>query len=133
MIVERVTGQRPTGDGNESFTWLRRIYTFSAVAAGWVLFRADNLSDAVAYLRALVPSGGWGDLAILEPSQRSLLVLAISMTVVLVPRSFSGNRLLTGDSAPSTFARIGTLGVALPLAAVLILGGSFSPFLYFQF
>lgn len=133
LIAERVTGQRPTGDGEHSFVWMRRTYTFFAAALGWVLFRAPNLADALAYLKALAPSGGWGDIAILNASQRSLLVLVAALVVVLVPRSFSGPKLLTGSSPQSALARLGTLGVALPLAAILILGGSFSPFLYFQF
>src|SRR5262249_5446907 len=39
--------------------WLSILLTFHCVALGWVLFRARDLSQAVAMLRALVSGGSW--------------------------------------------------------------------------
>lgn len=132
LILERVTGQRAMDD-RASFRFVRRIYTFGAVMVGWALFRAPNLADGIAFVKALVPRGGFGGLEILDPSSLSLFVLALSLLVVLAPSSFSGARLVGGVGRPSGAARFALLGIALPYAAVLIIAGSFSPFLYFQF
>ncbi|MDH5503735.1 MAG: MBOAT family protein [Acidimicrobiia bacterium] len=132
LILERLTGQRAL-DERQTLTAVRRVYTFGAAMGGWVLFRSASLPDALGYFKALVPRGGFGDLDILAPSSLSLFVLFVSLAVVLAPREFSGARLVGGIGKPSGAARLALMGVALPYAAALIVAGSFSPFLYFQF
>ncbi|NNC42677.1 MAG: MBOAT family protein [Acidimicrobiia bacterium] len=134
LIAERVIGQRPVGDGAIQYAPLRRATTFVLVVVGWVLFRAESLGAAWLYLRSLIPDGGFGSEADLELSSRTIALLAIALVVVLLPRGFSGSRLLTNyvGMRPAA-ARLATVLLLAPYSAALVLSGTFSPFLYFQF
>ena len=50
LLIERVIGQRPTGDGAVSLVVRRRGVTVLLVVVGWVFFRAPTLPDALHYL-----------------------------------------------------------------------------------
>jgi len=133
LIVERVTGQRPTGEA--SVIPLRRALTLLAVMLGWVLFRADDLGHAAGYLQALFsfdfgPGSGVVGAAV---GRRVLITLALASTVALLPRDFVGGLYLLRSHRWAVAARVATLAVALPYALLLVVGGTFSPFLYFQF
>lgn len=133
LIVERVAGQRPTGEA--SVIPLRRALTLLAVMLGWVLFRADDLGHAAGYLQALFsfdfgPGSGVVGAAV---GRRVLITLALASTVALLPRDFVGGLYLLRSHRWAVAARVATLAVALPYALLLVVGGTFSPFLYFQF
>lgn len=134
LIGERLTGQRPVGNGPASLTWLRRSYTLMAVMLGWVLFRAPSFTDALQYYRAMIPVGGFGTIELVETPTRLLILLIAGCLVALLPRNFSGSRLISTQSGfGPVVARYASQLLAMPYAAALVLSGTFSPFLYFQF
>jgi alginate O-acetyltransferase complex protein AlgI len=115
--------------------WLR-ARAFFLVMLGWVLFRAPGLPRALGILQAMFVPRSFGldlvtDVAL---TRERLVVIVLASFVVLVPRGLVVGRAL--DSSRSTWARSSRLAVVMvgmPLAALLIAAGTFSPFLYYQF
>jgi alginate O-acetyltransferase complex protein AlgI len=62
-----------------------------------------------------------------------VLTLALAGTVVLLPRDFVFGLYLVRRRRWAVVARLGVLALAFPYALLLVVSGSFSPFLYFQF
>jgi alginate O-acetyltransferase complex protein AlgI len=136
LIIERVTGQRATGDGAVSFVVGRRALTFLLVVFGWVLFRAPTIGDAGRFAwRMLTPHGfspGPGVETAL--TNQVLLIGGLGLLVTLLPRRLViGRALARGGSNLAYAGRAGVVGLGLPLALVLVVSGTFSPFLYFRF
>jgi alginate O-acetyltransferase complex protein AlgI len=122
---------------------LRRAYLLLVVMVGWVLFRAETLPQALAFLNALVGRGG------AQPSPYAVswfltpeLWVAIGAGVVgampLVPRlarwrdSLAGARPRTVVSAVDLAATAGLLVVFL-LSVLQVAARSYNPFIYYRF
>jgi alginate O-acetyltransferase complex protein AlgI len=136
LIFERVSGRRFLEAAPRPA--LQRALTLLLVVLGWVLFRATDLAHAGSFYAALCGLGG--DPGSLAPgfaealTTRNLTVLCLATLVFVLPRGFRGGPTL--ERAPGRWldaARAALLLVAAPYAAVLILSGSYQPFLYFQF
>jgi alginate O-acetyltransferase complex protein AlgI len=133
LVAERAFGWRRLDASDGSVPY--RAFTFLAVMLGWVLFRASDLTHAADYASALA---GWGASetapgVTLLLSTRVLATLALGSLVPLLPRDFSGGRLV-GSSRGLVAATVRiSLLAAVPYALVLVMSGTFSPFLYFQF
>jgi alginate O-acetyltransferase complex protein AlgI len=135
LLWERQRGTRHL-DGAPHEGWAR-ARTLLFVAMAWVLFRASSAADALEYYGALA-GRGLGALAddpvLRAVDLRELLVFAVGVATVLLPRDFvSGRRLVEASGRRATTSRIALVGVGFPLALVLVVSGTFSPFLYFQF
>jgi alginate O-acetyltransferase complex protein AlgI len=133
LIFERVTGisQMP----EERLAVMRRAGTFLLVVFGWVIFRADSVGEALdVYAAMLSPHSGALpqalDEALVGPA---VLALCVGVASALLPRGLVMGRLLEGGwEGWSLRARMAVTAV-VPLAAITVAAGSFSPFLYFQF
>ena len=133
LLAERLTNQRPTEKA--SFSGARRAAVLLAVVIGWVIFRAPTLGMAVDFYQAMFLSFDWALPAEVTAalSNKAVLVLATGSAVVLLPRDFvMGPYLILAGRRPA-FARAALLLAAAPYAFLIVLTGSFSPFLYFQF
>lgn len=134
LALERRMGWRAFS-GEAARPWLRRAATVLIVMLGWVLFRAETPGVALDYYVALV-SFGDGGTTVLDAalSNRAVTCMAIASLVVLLPAGRAGGAWVAEASGrvPS-LARFATVGVALPLALLAAMAGTFSPFLYFQF
>jgi alginate O-acetyltransferase complex protein AlgI len=133
LIAERITGISRMPEERLAVT--RRVATFLLVIFGWVLFRADGLGDALdVYAAMLTPHSGplpsALDEALVAPA---LLALCVGVASALLPRGVVMGRVLDGGwEGWSMRARMAVVAV-VPLAAITVAAGSFSPFLYFQF
>jgi alginate O-acetyltransferase complex protein AlgI len=117
---------------------LRRPYVILVVLVSWVFFRADSLTSAFGFLRAMAgaahPAGA-------VPGVRMFVDAEVGLAFVL---GFVGstpvlaslvNRLRAGPAwgAPLQAARlVGLMGV-FAYAVMLMAAGSYSPFIYFRF
>jgi alginate O-acetyltransferase complex protein AlgI len=136
LIIERITGQRAIGDGRVSLVVLRRAVTFLLVVIGWVFFRAPSLGDAGSYLgRMFWPHGfAVGPGVELALTHQALVIGAIALLVTLLPRGLVVGRMLqTARGGVALAGRVGEAAIGLPLALLLVVSGTFSPFLYFRF
>ncbi|MPY95229.1 MAG: MBOAT family protein [Acidimicrobiia bacterium] len=134
MLVERVTGWRFIDRAPHPA--LNRAVTLLLVAVGWVLFRAPDVHTALDFYRSMLNpfSGTSTDLVTLGLGRRNLVVLLLGSAVFFLPRTVAFGRLVEYSRAQWVDpARIALVGVALPYTAVIVISGTFSPFLYFQF
>jgi len=134
LVFERKTGlARLPAD---RWQVARRLLTFLLVTVGWVVFRAPSLAIAGHVLKAMVDMNfGPAPLAVqLALSGVSGAALVFGLANLLLPRWFVAGRELASDStlriAPAL--RVAVL-ILLPVAAVSVAAGTFSPFLYFRF
>jgi len=133
LVGERLTGISVLPD--ERLAVLRRAATLLLVVLGWVLFRSDGMGQAADFYGAMASF----DLGAPSPAvdaaatPRAQLALAVGIASFLLPRHFVfGKVLQAGWSGLPLVARLAVVTV-LPLAAISVAAGSFSPFLYFRF
>ncbi len=105
------------------------------VMLGWVLFRSPSIDGALGYLGAFLrPNGPMPVDVALAAEPLVVACLLIGCASALIPPSWvTGVRLEQPSLLANRLARLGTAAVLLPVALLLVLTGSFSPFLYFQF
>jgi alginate O-acetyltransferase complex protein AlgI len=134
LVGERITGQRPTGQG-ASLAPLRRAVTLLAVMVGWVMFRSTTAGHAFEYLGAMFSAGGITPEALTAAlDTRAIVAMGLGAASVLIPGNVVGGLLVTGwRGARGIAVRVAEIGVALPYVMIIIASGSFSPFLYYQF
>ena len=138
LIFDRIfnkgsrSGNRPTGLKLVFF----RFGTLLLVMIGWTIFRAESITQAGEYYFALFGgNAGYFSAALLRiVNNQAVLALAIGSLAFFAPRNFAlGPIIEQSDSRFGSMLRYGLVLVALPLTLMLIITGTFSPFLYFQF
>jgi alginate O-acetyltransferase complex protein AlgI len=135
LIIERILGQRETSREQASHRTLRRALTLLLVLIGWVLFRSEDVPQALAfYQHMFVPHALGLPVAAQESlNHRHTLTLLLSSLVFFLPHRWQMAAFLTSGHRIAATYRWFLLLVALPYALLLVFSGTFSPFLYFQF
>ncbi|MEJ2039369.1 MAG: MBOAT family protein [Desulfosarcinaceae bacterium] len=134
LILERRAGWRAIGAGR--WIWARRCLTMLVVVFGWVIFRSESLTGALAYLNAMVvPKNlplGFELYSVLH--LRNLFFFLVACTATLGAGALPTFEQLAARPGPvrSTLGASLVL-VALPYCAIFILGGVDHPFIYFRF
>jgi alginate O-acetyltransferase complex protein AlgI len=113
------------------------VPTFAITIMGWVLFRAENMSSAIAYLRVMLGAGTAAELPYFSREFWFTLVLAAFICfAATVPRA---ERWEIGVLAKTQFTLSQAAVLVLSLSSLLLLsmsyivGSSFNPFIYFRF
>lgn len=122
-----------------------RSYTLLVVVIGWVLFRAESLTQAWHFLLAMVGAGGRVPTA-LGPSWYLTPELLLVVAAGLIGSTPIVPNLLARQSAPSVDGRdaqtlsgrwaavvVVALAVLLGASLTQVAAGAFSPFIYFRF
>ncbi len=134
LLLERVMNIRDSG--KTSFISVRRTVTILIVIIGWVLFRSDSISEAALYLSRMFTMQDYPltyELAFVL-NYRNILFVLIASTAFFLPRDFSFTRfLLTGKGPATAAANIATIMIFVPYSILLIVSGSYNPFIYFRF
>ncbi|THD62708.1 MBOAT family protein [Phenylobacterium sp.] len=127
---------------------LRHLYAVLAVAIGWVIFRADDLPQAVRYLGAMTrpaPVAADPALAILLNAQTlAALAAGTLLAAPLLPALMSRLKAPRAEPPrPDLPGRLETrsvhalpvplLAAGLALSVAVLAGSSLNPFLYFRF
>ena len=122
---------------------LVRVYTLLVVTVGFVIFRADSLTQANAYLGSMFSLGNpfaWGDssawrevLPCLTPYFFTILGLAVIGAAPLTPaiKRLCDNRPRL-DGVAQRLSLLWSL-MLLALCAMSLAAGTYSAFIYFQF
>ncbi|MBI3621753.1 MAG: MBOAT family protein [Nitrospirae bacterium] len=134
LILERITGMNRTEASG--LPLLRRALTLLLVAVGWVFFRAHDLGQAADLLGAMFrPAAVPTAPEIMETlNNRNLFFLALSGLVFLLPREFSGAKLLlTPRPLASAMVQAGVLLAVTAYGIALLASEAFNPFIYFRF
>ncbi len=151
LVIERVLATKTRKHEANPSSWLRgfvaidwpiwpHLYTMLVVMIGWVFFRADTLTGAVGFLKAMAGMG------IAAPTPYSVrwflgpdLLLAIAAGVIgsapwvqtLADRIASAKRPALAWSA--SLASVTTLVVLLVASIMQVASGTYNPFIYFRF
>lgn len=113
--------------------WLQHIYLLLLVLIGWVFFRANDLSQAMAYLGALFGSG---------PEARYYAGLYLNREVILalmMALAFSGPTLpwlqkkWLRTGSPAEMFYLSALLLLFLWSLATILASNYQPFIYFRF
>jgi alginate O-acetyltransferase complex protein AlgI len=120
--------------------WLRYAYALPVVLVGWVLFRAADLAQAGAFLRALASPFQAGSLD-LNPALDAAMppqILAIFLAaagIFILPRDASAPSWLFGSTDRPALAatRMAYMSACLVVASAIAFSQSYSPFLYWRF
>lgn len=108
----------------------RHIYALLVIMFGWVLFRADTLTAAVKYLKALFHFSPmeFGDIVFIQSSREQILLIIIGM-ICSAPCVY---KLLQTIECKTKWAD-GIYIIIFLIAIMYMSGRNFSPFLYFRF
>ena len=117
---------------------LVRIYTLLVVLVGFVVFRADSLSQALGYLGAMVAGGGSmalsaGTLSYLTPWFCCVFLIGCITSFPVVP---AARRALCVGSGGTRLYTVAGYGLSLLLFALCVLSlaaDTYNPFIYFRF
>jgi alginate O-acetyltransferase complex protein AlgI len=134
LILERVTGARSIP--LEKYRAVRRAITLFIITVGWVIFRSEDISQAMGFLRAMFTAS---DLTLSYElvralNYRNILFLMTALSVFFLPADFSGIKMLIDKKDPLALTA-GALMILLllPYCAAMIVGGVSSPFIYYRF
>ena len=110
---------------------IRHFYTLILVLFGWIIFRANTLSEAIAYMqsRFIFQEGSWASmLQIVNKQQFFLMFMAIlfSIPYTRIMDVIKKNEL-------SIFIFDMVIGIIFVLAISYLVSSGYSPFLYFRF
>jgi alginate O-acetyltransferase complex protein AlgI len=133
LVGERLTGISRLPD--DRLAVVRRAATLLLVVFGWVLFRSHGVGQALDFYRAMASPhpGSLSPAADAAFTPRAQLALAIGVASFLLPRDLVVGRTLQARWSGAPLAARVAVITTLPLAAVSVAAGSFSPFLYFRF
>lgn len=132
LLLERATGAG-RGAVRRGPGW--QVSTVLLVMAGWVFFRSPSIEHALGYFGAFLrPAAPMPIDVALAAEPLVLGCLAIGCASVLIPaRWVTGVQLERPQLLTNRVLRLATAAVLLPAALLLVVTGTFSPFLYFQF
>jgi alginate O-acetyltransferase complex protein AlgI len=134
LILERLTGARSIP--LEKYRAVRRVVTLFIVTVGWVIFRSEDISQAMGFLGTMFAASD--STLSYELSRalnyRNILFLMTALTVFCLPGDFSGIKFLI-NKKDRTALTAGALMILLllPYCVALIAGGISSPFIYYRF
>ena len=139
LIIERITDSREVEGGVHAV--VRRATTLALVMLGWVVFRANDLGQALAFYRKMFVLDflplSVGVMAV--ATNRNLALVAIGSLLFFRPRTWSPIGLMLTESAhqASLAVRVPAIVflvfVLLPYTLLLVVTQDFSPFLYYRF
>lgn len=112
---------------------LRHVYLILAVLVGWVFFYFVNLSAGLRYLKVM--SGLSGRALVDAPTLlhlQSILFLLVAAAVLSTPVVKAVQNRLGAHAHRAWVASVQNL-VLLAISAILLVGQSYNPFLYFRF
>ena len=135
LIIERVTGQRPT-EGFVSHRVLRQAVVFALVLLGWVMFRSDSIEHAAGFYEAMFAFERLPPVATVQAAltTRNLFVLMLAPLILFLPRQFStGVWLVQANGLSAASVRAVVMLVLFPLSVIGMISSDFHPFLYFRF
>ncbi|HUJ51452.1 MAG TPA: MBOAT family O-acyltransferase [Bryobacteraceae bacterium] len=121
-----------------------RTYTVLTVAVGWLLFRADSFSQALAFLRAMAGLSSGRSYPIqwfLRPETIAALILGTALSAPTVPaiaawldRTLRAMRVGSHYWTPAVSGlQVAALTSLLAVCAIQVVAGTYNPFIYFRF
>lgn len=117
--------------------FLRRVYTFIIVVLTWIVFRSDNITQALHYYRSLLPNGNDSKTELVASYFTMDFIVAMGVAILLAFNILNPIQAKLKRSE-ATFGITSTLNACFLLAvlffsAVYLISGTYNPFIYYQF
>lgn len=119
--------------------WMKRaprpvqhVYTLGVVLVGWVLFRAETLPAAFAYLGWMFSPSGWNPIHLLQILTAERLCALAAGAVLCTPVCAAAARRLAARPGAKALWEC-ALMAAFALALLYLVSGGLNPFIYFRF
>ena len=125
---------------NKMPSLIQRGYSLVVILVGWVFFRAENLSMALAYIKGMFSfrlSGWTRILEVMDRQSIAMIILAMLFSIPVVPW-VRGKIVQIGhqNETLGTVLEVGfdiiNMGIFI-VACSFMVGASFNPFIYFRF
>ncbi len=127
LLIEKFSGL------SKNEKWWGHIYTLVAVCLAWVIFRADNLGDAITYIKGMFFVGAdcAADLSTWAYIKQSLVyyIIAVLGSLPILPKLEEKYR----DSKVWNIGYALILILASAVTVTYIVNKAYSPFIYFNF
>ena len=132
LIIERLfLGKLLKKNPVKFINW---IYTIFMVMIGWVYFRSENILKANEYVRQLFTFKMGATSAISYLSMNSLLVIFLGILLSgFVQRPLQEYYVKVRSKTPVLIADYSVQIVLFVLSILMLIGGTYNPFIYFQF
>ena len=131
LVIEKLTGlHKKSGKALNVFKWL---YTILFVVLGWVLFRANSLSDAFVYIRSMFGLAGnvFADGMFTGWFTQNIILLVIGAVLCTPLFRYLSNK--TKSSNVIGFVKASGLICLFVLSVASLVSNSYNPFIYFNF
>ena len=132
LIIERLfLGKWLQKNPVKIFNW---IYSILVVMIGWVFFRAENLFDAIGYLGQMF--GGTTSYYTVVSFLSMKAVIAFTLGIILagfLQRPLQGTYEKIKYRTPVMICDLSIQLVTLVLCILMMVSGTYNPFIYFQF
>lgn len=116
------------------YKWINHLYVLIIVVIGWVFFRADTIYQALSYMKGLFDFSGSGWTVLSYLSMKLILFLTAGI-LLCGPVQQKWKRWYEAKKKDSTVQKIDFAFqiCLLILSVVSLIGGTYNPFIYFQF
>ena len=112
---------------------LRHLYTLTIVCLCWIIFRSQNLGDALCYFADLFGRTGLADENTIYYAKNSLVVFILSFFCCLLPLwKYRRTKPFLSETVREVFVYL-LLACILLTSIVFSVAGGYSPFIYFNF
>lgn len=131
LTFEKATGlHKKSGKVLNIIKWL---YTILFVILGWVLFRANSVSDAFSYLSSMFGLNGNAVVDDISVAWLMQNIILLAIGSVLCTPLFKILSKKTENSASAGYIKVIGLIVLLVLSVASLVSSSYNPFIYFNF
>ena len=132
LCAEKLTGFDKR-KGNAMIRVISHVYTMFFVVIGWVIFRAESLIDAFAYIKAML---GFSSVASYTPIYSTGVATFMGYAAIAIIFSVPFDRLLKVKYGNRTWYNVVSAVFLICVFAVTlasIVSSSHNPFIYFNF
>jgi alginate O-acetyltransferase complex protein AlgI len=129
IAVEKLIGWEKKNP--QKLSVLKHIYTLFFVVMGWVLFRADTLSDALAYMGTMFGNGSLINDSTVYYALNYIVYFIFALLISTPIFKLISNK-LKGKNVVTILAPVGLM-VLLVVSVSYIVKGGYNPFIYFNF
>lgn len=131
LVIEKLTGLHKKG--GKRLAAVKWLYTLFFVVIGWVVFRADSLSDALRYLASMFGLSGnvFVDGVFIGWLTQNIILLCIGVVLCTPVFRIISNK--TKNSSAVGYIKAVGLICLFVLSVASLVGNSYNPFIYFNF
>ena len=133
IIFEKMTGWHKK-EGGFALSLSHHLYAIFAFVLGWVLFRADNLSHAIAYIKSMFGLNQWQSInADMLYELDNIKLLAFAVGILCSMPLFNRILAVPYEQKLKRSAINIWLGILFILSVSSIAASTYNPFIYFRF